>query len=488
MRQLGHRDPFTSEDLDAALKTSGPLLALRGYNLDGVGSGASPEIADAHVDYEFRRGFESARDGKTYAGKPFFMPGLVPVAVLAAPVTEEDGERLGVVEALVSWKPIEGDFRDEAKREVRAYLVDREGLVLFPIGPAARAVPHPSSLVADFVRFPGRVTRSEQRPLGAVLASIAPVENPPWGVLLERDRDLAFASVSTMMRDTLFWSAVALAGALLVGLLFARRLSEPIAGLAEQTQAISDGQYGATVPVKGTAEIAHLSETFNRMSLSIRDAFAEVERRAAENKELFVNSIRALAQAIDAKDPYTRGHSERVAAYAESIAAEMGLAPDEVEKVKLSGLLHDVGKIGVDDRIIRKPTALTEEEFELMKTHPVKGAAIMAAIPQLADVIPGMKYHHEKWQGGGYPEGLKGEQIPLQARIVTVADTFDAMTTTRPYQKAMEIRFVVERILQFAPSRFDPRIVEAFARAWEKGSIAPIEESPRPQAVLREAL
>jgi putative nucleotidyltransferase with HDIG domain len=240
--------------------------------------------------------------------------------------------------------------------------------------------------------------------------------------------------------------------------------------------------------VTGTSEIAHLSENFNRMSVSIRDAFAEVERRAQENKELFINSIRALAQAIDAKDPYTRGHSERVAAYAETIAAEMGLPADEVEKVKLSGLLHDVGKIGVDDRIIRKPTALTEEEFELMKTHPVKGAAIMSAIPQLSDVIPGMKYHHEKWQGGGYPFGLKGEEIPLQARIVTVADTFDAMTTTRPYQKAMEIQFVVDRIRQFAPSRFDPRIVEAFLSAWEKGLIVPIAEVSHPKPVLREAL
>jgi putative nucleotidyltransferase with HDIG domain len=492
VRQLGHRDPFASEDgpriLNAALRGSGRLVALRGVNLSGRGSFVGPDVADPRVDYEFRRAFESARDGKTYAGKPFHMPQLGPVAVLAAPVAEEDGERLGVVEALVSWQPIERDFHDEAKRDVRATLVDREGMVLFPIGPAARAVPHPSSLVADFVRFPGRVTRSEQTRLGAVLASIAPVGTPPWGVLLERDRDLAFASVSTMIRDTLFWSAVVLAGGLLVGLLFARRLSEPIAGLAKQTRAISDGQYGATVPVTGTAEIAHLTENFNRMSLSIRDAFEEVQRRARENKELFINSIRALAQAIDAKDPYTRGHSERVATYAESIAAEMGLSAEEVEKVKLSGLLHDVGKIGVDDRIIRKPTALTEEEFELMKTHPVKGAAIMAAIPQLADVIPGMKYHHEKWQGGGYPEGLKGEQIPLQARIVTVADTFDAMTTTRPYQKAMEIRFVVDRIRQFAPSRFDPRIVEAFVRAWEKGIIVPIEESPRPQAVLREAL
>ena len=142
----------------------------------------------------------------------------------------------------------------------------------------------------------------------------------------------------------------------------------------------------------------------------------------------------------------------------------------------------------MDDRIIRKPTALTEEEFELMKTHPVKGAAIMSAIPQLADVIPGMKYHHEKWQGGGYPQGLKGEEIPLQARIVTVADTFDAMTTTRPYQKAMEIQFVVDRIRQFAPSRFDPRVVAAFVSGWEKGNIVPIAEAPHPQPVLREAL
>ena len=492
VRQLGHRDPFTSSDgpriLNAALHTSGRLLALRGVNLSGRGSFVGPDVADDRVDYEFRKGFESARDGKSYAGKPFQMKELGPVAVLSAPVQGDAGETLGVVEALVSWQPIEREFRDEAKREVRATLVDREGLVLFPIGPAARPVPHPSSLVADFRRFPGRVTRSEQTRLGAVLASIAPVNEPPWGVLLERDRDIAFESVTTMIRDTLFWSAVVLAGAALLGLLFARRLSNPIAGLARQTRAISQGQYGAMVPVMGTAEIAHLSENFNRMSLSIRDAFAEVQRRAFENKELFINSIRALAQAIDAKDPYTRGHSERVAAYAEAIAVELGLDPAEVEKVKLSGLLHDVGKIGVDDRIIRKPTALTEEEFELMKTHPVKGAAIMAAIPQLADVIPGMKYHHEKWQGGGYPEGLKGEEIPFQARIVTVADTFDAMTTTRPYQKAMELEYVVDRIRQLAPSRFDPRIVEAFLKAWEKGHIVPIEEAPRPQPVLREAL
>jgi len=128
-----------------------------------------------------------------------------------------------------------------------------------------------------------------------------------------------------------------------------------------------------------------------------------------------------------------------------------------------------------------------------MKTHPIKGAAIMSAIPQLADVIPGMKYHHEKWGGGGYPEGLKGEQIPLQARIVTVADTFDAMTTTRPYQKAMEIAFVISRIQSLVGSRFEPSVVAAFMRAYEKRRIVPIAVSTPPQEeaeepMLREAL
>jgi methyl-accepting chemotaxis protein len=167
--------------------------------------------------------------------------------------------------------------------------------------------------VADFVRFPARLTRSETTPAGAVLASIAPVGDPPWGVLVERDRDIAFASVDRMIRDTVLLSAACLAGALLLGLLFARRLSRPIAQLADSTRAVSQGQYGATVEVSGTAEIADLSENFNVMSASIRDAFEKVQKAARENQELFLSSIRALAAAIDAKDPYTRGHSERSA-------------------------------------------------------------------------------------------------------------------------------------------------------------------------------
>src|SRR5262249_32999669 len=157
-----------------------------------------------------------------------------------------------------------------------------------------------------------------------------------------------------------------------------------------------------------------------------------------------------LAAAIDAKDPYTRGHSERVARYAVAIGKHYGLVGEDLKRVRISALLHDVGKIGIDDRILRKPTALTDEEFEVMKTHPTKGALIIGQIPQLRDIIPGIKYHHEKWEGGGYPEGLAREEIPMLARVVTVADTFDAMTTTRPYQKAMALDYVISRIKSFS--------------------------------------
>ena len=483
--RLTGRDPFGSaegpEILGTVLRGQTSLAAIRGVNGDGVGSFVGPDLKSPEMDFEFRKGFESARDGVRYAGDPFAVGEIGAVAVLAGPVTDEKGNRIGVIEGLMSWQPIVHEFQDEARREARATLVDRRGRILFPPATGGRGSPNSSSLVADFVRFPARVTRSENQASGAVLASIAPVGDPPWGVLVERDRDIAFASVDRMVRDTVLWSAICLAGALSLGLLFARGLSRPIAQLADKTREVAEGQYGTSVEVTGTAEMADLAENFNQMSESIKDAFEKVQKASRETQELFLSSIRALAAAIDAKDPYTRGHSERVARYSSAIAKEMGLPAEDVRNVRLSALLHDVGKIGVDDRIIRKPTALTDEEFELMKAHPAKGAAIMETIPQLAAIIPGMKYHHEKWEGGGYPEGLKGEQIPMQARIVAVADAFDAMTTTRPYQKAMEVGYVLERLREMASKRFDINVIEALIRSHGKGGLIPTER-PREAA------
>ena len=211
------------------------------------------------------------------------------------------------------------------------------------------------------------------------------------------------------------------------------------------------------------------------MSGAIEQAIEQLKKAAHENNLLFINSVRMLAAAIDAKDPYTRGHSERVARYSIGIGKNLGLSEKEMRNLRISALLHDVGKIGIDDRILRKPGALSDDEFEVMKGHPAKGAAIMSGVAQLIDIVPGMKYHHEKWSGGGYPDGLAGEQIPVQARIVAIADTFDAMTTNRPYQKAMELGYVVEKIKSFAGTRFGPHVVDAFVNAVRRGDIV-IEE------------
>jgi HD-GYP domain-containing protein (c-di-GMP phosphodiesterase class II) len=272
-----------------------------------------------------------------------------------------------------------------------------------------------------------------------------------------------------MQRESSKIAVFSLLFAGLVALLAARLLAHPLVELVEKVRSIAEGSFKQRVEVRGVRELAELSDTFNSMSDSIEKSVDKLKLAAKENQELFINSVRTLAAAIDAKDPYTRGHSERVARYAVVLARHMDLSPEEVRVVRLSALLHDVGKIGIDDRILRKPTALTSEEFEVMKTHPAKGALIMGQIPQLKNVIPGIKHHHEKWAGGGYPDGLKGHGIPLIARVVAVADTLDAMTTTRPYQKAMPLTYVITQIMSFAGKSFDPAVTAALDKAWSSG-------------------
>jgi putative nucleotidyltransferase with HDIG domain len=475
---LSGKNPFSTAAASGILpdfvKGRTTFLALRVIDHEGHGGAIGPANLPPPIDEEFRRGYLAARDGRRYSGNPVQAPGFpASVVALAEPVMGESGENLGVVEGLVSWQPIEKQIEDEARQQITVALLDREGNILLSSKnrPSSRPA---GTLVTDYRQSPARLTRAYRSNGEALLGSIVPVESPDWAVLVERDQALAFASVSQMTSQTLLWSLIALGLAIAVGIVMAMRLASPIRALAEQAHDIAEGRYGQRVEVRGAAEIADLSSSFNRMSASIESAMTDLKKAARENHELFINSVRALAAAIDAKDPYTRGHSERVARYAVSIARAMELPPEEVRKVRLSALLHDVGKIGIDDRILRKPTALTDEEFEVMKQHPSKGAAIMSAIPQLSDVVPGMKHHHEKWEGGGYPDGLKGEEIPLLARIVSVADTFDAMTTTRPYQKAMEITYVVNRIQSLAGTRFDKRITDVLLKAHQNGDLVPI--------------
>jgi HD-GYP domain-containing protein (c-di-GMP phosphodiesterase class II) len=151
-----------------------------------------------------------------------------------------------------------------------------------------------------------------------------------------------------------------------------------------------------------------------------------------------------------------------------------------IADIHVASLMHDVGKIGINDRILQKPGKLSPDEFEVMKTHTVLGATIMAPIRQMKRLLPGMRSHHEKWQGGGYPDGLNGEGIPLMARVIAVADAFDAMTTHRPYQRAMTFPEGLELLNKLKGQAFDERVVEAFNRVYQQGQIVPEEE---PQAI-----
>lgn len=180
-----------------------------------------------------------------------------------------------------------------------------------------------------------------------------------------------------------------------------------------------------------------------------------------EQSEFFSSVVRALTSAIDAKDPYTCGHSDRVARLSVAIARELGCDKDELNTIYLSGLLHDIGKIGIDDTVLRKPGALTAEEFEHIKTHPDLGCRILDGVKQLDKVMPVVRHHHEAWNGKGYPVGLKEEECPFLARIVAVADSIDAMSSDRPYRKGMSDDKLDAILKEGAGKQWDPKIIEA---------------------------
>jgi HD-GYP domain-containing protein (c-di-GMP phosphodiesterase class II) len=187
-------------------------------------------------------------------------------------------------------------------------------------------------------------------------------------------------------------------------------------------------------------------------------------RRYQDLKELLVGLTRSLTTALDAKDTYTFGHSERVARIAVEIGRELGLDPDELGDLYLAGLLHDVGKIGIRDTVLQKTEALLPEEQEHVQEHVVIGYSILADLRQIRNLLPGVLYHHERYDGRGYPEGLSGEDIPLLARILAVADAYDAMSHPRPYRDALPNRQVEEILIAGAGTQWDKRVVDAFCR------------------------
>lgn len=198
-------------------------------------------------------------------------------------------------------------------------------------------------------------------------------------------------------------------------------------------------------------------------------------------KAFFFSTVRALSSTIDAKDPYTEGHSERVANYSLIIGEEMGLSKEEMEVLEFSALLHDIGKLSIPIEILHKPGKLSDNEFKIVKDHPFHGVQILQKIKEFERILPGVWHHHERYMGDGYPAGLLGEEIPLAARIIAVADAFDAMIHDRPYRPAMSLKASLVELQEGAGSKYDPKVVSAFVSAFNKGKIR--KEIPREEEI-----
>jgi HD-GYP domain-containing protein (c-di-GMP phosphodiesterase class II) len=246
--------------------------------------------------------------------------------------------------------------------------------------------------------------------------------------------------------------------------LVVRSVTGPLRLVVRGALEIARGRFGREVPVAARNELGDLAYTFNHMSRELAGYDTENRRLIAALERGYLDTIRSLAAAVDAKDPYTRGHAERVAALAVAVGRELGLAPDALQALEYGGILHDIGKIGIPDAILAKAGGLVPEEMALCRAHPRIGAEIVAGVEFLAGAIPAIRSHHERWDGGGYPDGLAGETIPLVARIVNIADTWDACTSRRPYQEPMAPGAALSILEGLRGTQTDPVVHDALLR------------------------
>jgi HD-GYP domain-containing protein (c-di-GMP phosphodiesterase class II)/sensor domain CHASE-containing protein len=479
--------PKVSRLLESFVAGAPNLVYVTAVGTDGKGKGAGDVRADQDpfVGNALQRAFRATEQLLEFHSDPLALdPGNRPAFVIAIPL-EANGHFTGMLAAVVSLDQVLERLKEASAHDRVVFVVDHAGHIVahpesktffpgtdvsttFPVVAKIRDLPR-DFRTTETMHFTLKQGNRDVPMIGAY--STMPELN--WAVVSQRSMEKARedAGVNELNKRALTFVLVVTFAALVLGYLFAVAISTPIRELAGSTRAISRGEFHQRTQVRGAAEISELAETFNKMAGDIEEYIERLKQAARENRELFLGSIRMLAAAIDEKDPYTRGHSDRVAKYSMIIGRELGLSDEELDKLRISALLHDVGKIGVDDRVLKKPGALTDEEFEIMKQHPSKGANIMRPVAQLAEMLPGIELHHEHVDGRGYPYGLTAEQIPLMARIIAVADTLDAMTTNRPYQTALELDFALSRIRQLAGTKFDPAVAEALEAAVQTGKL-----------------
>ncbi|MGA2456764.1 MAG: HD domain-containing phosphohydrolase [Terriglobales bacterium] len=452
-------------------------------NADARGVSAGRMEPDAFLQRELERAYQAAREGRVYSGQPLMVgsgkSGRT-VMLVSSPIMY-DGRFLGMIGSVVDMDYLIRRLQQVSMSGLVPYVVDSQGrLVAAATGQYATGqdMSHfeiVRSFVGEGAKAQLAATREftirDGKQTTEMLGTYSPVTSLEWAVVVQKPREEAYRGIYEMQRTgrLLAWLAVFVSVGL--SILSARRITSPLQVLAQSSRAIARGDFSQRVHLKTRTEIGELATTFNTMSEELEQFVEDLKRAADENKALFMGSIQMLAGAVDEKDPYTRGHSDRVTKYSLMIAQEMGLDPGFLEILRVSAQLHDVGKIGIEDRILKKPGALTPEEFEIMKTHTTKGANILRPVPQLREMLPGIELHHEALNGRGYPYGLKGDEIPLLARVIAVADTFDALTTNRPYQQAHDPEEALRIIQSVSGKRLDPKAVAALLTVFERGEI-----------------
>jgi putative nucleotidyltransferase with HDIG domain len=239
------------------------------------------------------------------------------------------------------------------------------------------------------------------------------------------------------------------------GMLFSRRITGPIDELVEGTRRISRGDLTYKVKARGVNEIRELAGSFNKMA----DALNDLQRK---NHNYFYNVIQSLVRIVEAKDSYTRGHSERVAKYGMKIATRMGFPLDKIELVRETAMLHDIGKLGIQDSILNKEGGLTEEEWEIIRQHPILGEDILRPVSLNHEMLSIVRAHHERYDGNGYPDKLKGDEIGIFAQILSVADAYDAMTSARAYRSPFSRSEAMTELRKNKGAQFNGEIVDIF--------------------------
>jgi len=252
--------------------------------------------------------------------------------------------------------------------------------------------------------------------------------------------------------------------ALLGTLMLSSFVTTPVQKLSAGVNELAGGGEFHPIPVRGKDELAELTRNFNRMAETILRQKDRLSRYAGELEDAYVATVRVLAASIDARDPYTLGHSTRVSTLACNLGKRLGFSPEEISHLERACLFHDVGKIRTPDEILLKERKLSTREIGVMRRHPQDGAEILRMAPSLHRYIPVVRYHHEWYNGKGYPEGVRDSQIPIHAQIISIADAYDAMTSTRPYRKSLLPEEAVEEIIRYRGTQFAPDLTDVFVR------------------------